>query len=66
VRPADGASRFLTVLLACFATRHGAEEQLFVPDRLRHRPATAGETIQPEVSRRYADLFGRHRDDRIF
>jgi gamma-carbonic anhydrase len=25
----------------------------------------AGETIQPEVSRRYADLFGRHRDDRI-
>jgi gamma-carbonic anhydrase len=27
------------------------------------RPAP-GETIQPEVSRRYADLFGRHRDDR--
>jgi carbonic anhydrase/acetyltransferase-like protein (isoleucine patch superfamily) len=24
-----------------------------------------GETIQPEVSRRYADLFGRHRGDRI-
>jgi carbonic anhydrase/acetyltransferase-like protein (isoleucine patch superfamily) len=23
-----------------------------------------GETIQPEVTRRYAELFGRHRDDR--
>ena len=28
------------------------------------RPAP-GETILPEVSRRYAELFGRHRDDRI-
>ena len=24
-----------------------------------------GETIMPEVTRRYAELFGRHRDDRI-
>jgi gamma-carbonic anhydrase len=24
-----------------------------------------GETVLPEVSRRYAELFGRHRDDRI-
>jgi gamma-carbonic anhydrase len=28
------------------------------------RPA-AGETVLPEVTRRYAELFGRHRDDRI-
>jgi carbonic anhydrase/acetyltransferase-like protein (isoleucine patch superfamily) len=27
--------------------------------------AAPGETIQPEVTRRYADLFGRHRGDRI-
>jgi gamma-carbonic anhydrase len=42
------------------------QEQLDFPGTVfgMERPPP-GETIQPEVSRRYADLFGRHRGDRI-
>jgi carbonic anhydrase/acetyltransferase-like protein (isoleucine patch superfamily) len=42
------------------------QEQLDFPGTVFgiDRPPPGG-TIQPEVSRRYADLFGRHRGDRI-
>jgi carbonic anhydrase/acetyltransferase-like protein (isoleucine patch superfamily) len=48
------------------AQKLAVQEQLDFPGTVfgLERPAP-GETIQPEVTRRYAELFGRHRDDRI-
>jgi carbonic anhydrase/acetyltransferase-like protein (isoleucine patch superfamily) len=51
----------------------GRHEEIWAIQRELDFPGTVfglerppqGETIAPEVTRRYAELFGRHRDDRI-